>query len=69
MSDRPHLRVVRGNPTDEEVAALLAVVSALGAQQEPAPPAPRSAWADRRNLVREPLAHGPGAWRASAFPR
>ena len=69
MSERPHLRVVRGNPTDEEVAALLAVVSTLRTQEEAPPPAPRSAWADRRTLVRQPLAHGPGAWRASAFPR
>ena len=68
MSDRPHLRIVSGNPTDEEVAALLAVVSTLRTPEEPAPQA-RSAWANRRNLVREPLAHGPGAWRASAFPR
>ncbi|MBB4903878.1 acyl-CoA carboxylase subunit epsilon [Actinophytocola algeriensis] len=63
-----HLRVVRGNPTDEEVAALVAVVAALGPGEETEPP-PRSAWSDRRALVREPLAHGPGAWRASAFPR
>jgi hypothetical protein len=69
MSDRPHLRIVRGNPTDEEVAALLAVVSTLRTPEEPSGPPARSAWADRRNLVRAPLAHGPGAWRASAFPR
>jgi hypothetical protein len=70
VSERPHLRVVRGNPTDEEIAALVAVVSALGASPDEGAPEPsRSAWSDRRLLVREPLAHGPGAWRASAFPR
>ena len=63
----PHLRVVRGNPTDEEVAALVAVVSTLHTPEEPEP-APRSAWSERRNLVRQPLPHGPGAWRASAYP-
>jgi hypothetical protein len=63
-----HLRIVRGNPTDEEVAALVAVVSTLSAPEEPEPE-PRSAWSSRRDLVRQPLAHGPGAWRASAFPR
>lgn len=68
MSDRPHLRVVRGNPTDDEVAALVAVVATLNVPAEPAPE-PRSAWSERRALVRQPLAHGPGAWRASAFPR
>lgn len=64
-----HLRVVRGNPTDEEVAALIAVVSSLSTAQEEPEPAPRSAWSERRFLLRQPLAHGPGAWRASAFPR
>ncbi len=67
-SDRPVLRVVRGEPSDEELAALVAVVSSVS---EPAaePPASRSAWSDRRALVRQPLAHGPNAWRTSAYPR
>jgi hypothetical protein len=69
MSDRPHLRIVRGNPTDEEVAALVAVVAGLNTAPEEPAPEHRSAWSSRRNLVREPLAHGPGAWRASGFPR
>lgn len=63
-----HLRVVKGNPSDEELAALVVVVSSLRAD-ESAAPEPRSAWSNRRTLVREPLAHGPGAWRASGFPR
>jgi hypothetical protein len=65
----PHLRIVKGDPTDEEVAALVAVVSAMGAGGDEEPARPRSAWADRRVMVREPLAHGPGAWRTSGFPR
>jgi hypothetical protein len=65
----PQLRIVKGNPTDEEVAALVAVVSAMGDGGEEEPARPRSAWADRRVMVREPLAHGPGAWRTSGFPR
>jgi hypothetical protein len=68
VSDRPVLRVVRGEPTDEELAALVAVLSTLGSEPE-TPEATRSAWSDRRVLVREPLAHGPGAWRASGLPR
>jgi hypothetical protein len=68
MSEQPHLRVVKGNPSDAELAALVAVVSTLGAGEEPAPERSRSAWSDRRGLVRESLAHGPGAWRASALP-
>ncbi len=68
MSERPHLRVVRGNPTDEEVAALTAVVSTLTTTEEEPAPAPRSAWSDRRHLVRQPLPHGPNAWPTSTFP-
>ncbi|TDV36870.1 acyl-CoA carboxylase subunit epsilon [Actinophytocola oryzae] len=68
MSERPHLRIVRGDPSDEELAALVAVVTTLGAGEEPPPERP-SAWSDRRVQVREPLAHGPGAWRASGLPR
>ena len=70
MSEKPHLRIVRGNPSDEEVAALVAVVSALGSGSgAETPEPPRSAWSDRRALVREPLPHGRGAWRASGLPR
>jgi hypothetical protein len=66
---RPPLRLVRGDATPEEVAALLAVLSA-GSGGEAAP-APRhtSQWASRERAVRRPLAPGRGAWRASAWPR
>ncbi len=69
MSERPFLRVVRGDATPEEIAALVAVLTARArAAAAPEPPARRSAWADARRAVRRPLPHGPGAWRASAFP-
>ncbi|MGB3441251.1 MAG: acyl-CoA carboxylase subunit epsilon [Actinophytocola sp.] len=67
MNDRPHLRVIQGNPTDEELAALIAVVTSLNAPEQPAPP-PRSAWSNRQALLRHPLPHGPTAWQTSAFP-
>ena len=65
----PQLRLVRGDATPEEVAALLAVLTAASAGgQEPA--ARRtSAWSDRARAVRRPLHPGPGAWRVSAWPR
>jgi Acyl-CoA carboxylase epsilon subunit len=68
--ERPVLRVVRGDPTDEELAALTVAVAALarGPSATPAP-APRSRWADRASLLRKVLHPGPGAWRASASPR
>lgn len=67
---RPTLRVVRGDPDDAEVAALLAVTSSLGRATPDEETAPaRSAWADRAALLRLPPRPGPGAWRASALPR
>ncbi|GAA1277897.1 acyl-CoA carboxylase subunit epsilon [Saccharothrix xinjiangensis] len=69
MSARPHLRVVRGNPDDEELAALTAVVAALASRPaREAGRARRSAWADRSRLVRGLPQPGPGAWRASSLP-
>ena len=65
----PPLRLVRGDATPEEIAALVAVLSAASAAGDPAPPRPRSQWASRERAVRQPLAHGRGAWRASALPR
>ena len=64
---RPLLRVVRGNPTPEELAALVAVVASRSAAPEPEP-APPSRWASRARQLRRPLPHGPGAWRASGLP-
>ena len=68
---RPLLRVVRGDATAEEIAALVAVLLARSADAE-APGQARSvpgSWADRSRLLRRPLSPGPGAWRRSALPR
>ena len=67
---RPVLRVVRGTPTDAELAAVVAVLAAAGDGGGSAPePAPPSRWASRAALVRRVPTPGPGAWRASAGPR
>ncbi|GAB3590503.1 hypothetical protein GCM10027446_05440 [Angustibacter peucedani] len=60
------LRVVRGEPTSEELAALVVVLAASAGGGE-APAAPRSVWASS-GRARAPLASGPGAWRASSLP-
>ncbi|MBI2243507.1 MAG: hypothetical protein HYU55_06010 [Nocardioides sp.] len=67
-SERPLLRVVRGDATPEEVAAVVAVFAAL---RSTAPPArrPVPAWGANHRQVRQALPHGPGGWRASALPR
>jgi hypothetical protein len=64
------LRVVRGNPTPEELAALVAVVAARSARAvASAGPPLRSAWNDPARLVRAPIRPQPGGWRAAALPR
>jgi hypothetical protein len=71
MSDRPLLRVVRGNPDDAELAALSAVAAGLASAAAPAGDSanPPSCWADKAALIGAPLRPGAGAWRASALPR
>jgi hypothetical protein len=67
MTDRPLLRVVRGDPTPEELAALVAVLAARSAAPAPAPRL-RSAWADPARRLGLTHRAGPGAWRRSALP-
>ncbi|NEN77048.1 acyl-CoA carboxylase subunit epsilon [Nocardioides zeae] len=66
---RPLLRVVNGDATPEEVAAVVAVLAALGGGA-PAP-APRRTpeWSAPRRALRGPHHAAPGAWRASGLPR
>ena len=66
MSDAPLMRVVRGTPTPEEVAALVAVLRTR--PDAVAPAEPLSHWA-RSARPSAGLRPGPGAWRASALPR
>jgi len=63
----PLLRVVTGDPTPEELAALVAVVASLG---DPATAATRRTpvWNAPARLQRRVLRHGQGAWRGSALP-
>ena len=67
--DRPPLRLVRGDATPEEVAALMAVLSAASGGEEPPAARHTSQWSSPARAVRRPVAPGPGAWRASAWPR
>jgi hypothetical protein len=67
---RAAFRVVRGEPSDEELAALTVVLAAVAAPP-PAPDGPptRNRWSDPAVRFRPPLHPGPGAWRASTWPR
>ena len=57
---------VKGNPTPEELAAALAVLTASSGVEEGTPDEPVvSRWSDRAAQLRQPLRHGPGAWRST----
>jgi hypothetical protein len=64
---RALFRVVKGDPTPEELAALTVVLAAASGGEAPAPKR-RSLWGQPAAGIRRPLQPGPGAWRASALP-
>ena len=67
-SNTPHLRVVAGNPTPDELAVVVAVLSTR--QRAVAEEQPQfSLWARKSRNVRPALRPGYGAWRASTMPR
>ena len=65
----PMLRVINSDATPEEIAALVAVFSALGSAGARAPTKPRPSWNLPARGVRTTHRHGAGAWRASGLPR
>ena len=66
-TERPILRIVRGEPTPEELAIITAVMTAAGSVDAPAPEPPtRGRWNDPSHSVRRYWAAGPGGWRATA---
>jgi len=79
-SPPPALVVVRGDASAEDIAALTAVLAARSAATARAAAVSATAaaaagrggrtfgWASRQAMLRKPLSHGPGAWRASARP-
>jgi hypothetical protein len=70
MTEPPTLRIVRGTPTPEELAAVTAVVTAASvagasAAGDRADVPRRGRWNDPAACHRRPWRAGPGAWRAS----
>jgi Acyl-CoA carboxylase epsilon subunit len=64
----PALRIVRGDPSAEEIAALVAVLAAASGGDQPAGQAtPRSQWAPPSRLLRPAVA--PTGWWESSLPR
>ncbi|MGY1497992.1 acyl-CoA carboxylase subunit epsilon [Streptomyces sp. QTS52] len=67
-----NIKVVRGNPTPEELAAALAVVRARAVAAPSTPPgAPgtKDAWADPARIATQHLPHpGPSSWTRTYWP-
>ncbi|WP_433252091.1 acyl-CoA carboxylase subunit epsilon [Streptosporangium sp. CA-135522] len=63
-----HLKIVHGDATEEEVAAL---VIALASRVTPAAKAVLKSenWRNPAHHMRKPLPVGQGAWRSSGLPR
>jgi len=63
------LRVVKGEPSAEELAALTVVVAALSQRRERRRPTPVGAWASYGSTHRRPLRVGSGGWLAAGGAR
>ncbi|HEY6787238.1 MAG TPA: acyl-CoA carboxylase subunit epsilon [Trebonia sp.] len=71
-SSVPYLQVVRGDATPEEIAALVATLSAVAAARGSGASAGDRGqnvrnWNHPARLLRTPVHPGPGAWRRSAW--
>jgi hypothetical protein len=66
---RPLLRIVKGDATAEEIAALVTVLAARVAAAAPAPKPQQSPWTYRRAQLSKPVFVGAGEWRRSGFDK
>ena len=71
--DSPYLRIVAGDANAEEIAALVATLTAVAAarsgaadRSKPRPVTPN--WNSRARLLRAPERPAAGGWRRSALP-
>ncbi|WP_103960634.1 acyl-CoA carboxylase subunit epsilon [Nonomuraea solani] len=62
------LRIVRGDATPEEIAALVAVLGTRRAEPETSPVPRRQTWRNPSRGMRKPVPPGKSAWRMSALP-
>ena len=67
--DQLVLSVVKGRPTDEELAALVVVFSATRTTSGSQDGTRSSGWSAYWRSVRRPFQPGPDAWRLSARQR
>ncbi|MFE9976977.1 acyl-CoA carboxylase subunit epsilon [Streptomyces hirsutus] len=62
------IKVVRGNPTREELAAVVSVLSVARAPVFPSVPPRPTGWGSRRLLLRTPHAYGMTGWLTPVLP-
>jgi len=61
----PAITFVRGNPSDDEIAAVVTVLLARSGSQPSEAESPRSGWAAYWRSVGAPIHPGPGKWQAA----
>ncbi len=64
--NRPALRIVRGDPSAQDIAVVTALLAAAGGGEEPAPSrVRRGGWNDPQHGFTAMPRSGPNAWRSS----
>ncbi|MEV8637960.1 acyl-CoA carboxylase subunit epsilon [Streptosporangium sp. NPDC051023] len=63
-----HLKIVHGDATQEEIAALVVALASRAVPAVKAPPKQEN-WRDPAHRMRKYLPTGQGAWRSSGLPR
>lgn len=62
-TESPEMQIVHGEPTEEELVALIVVLGGLARATDGKPAVARCAWADPAHRLRTPLQPGARAWR------
>lgn len=67
---KPEISVVKGTPTEDELAAVMAVLTDYLSRPRQGEPTPaQSGWSAYWRTVRSPIQRGPSAWRMSGRPQ
>ncbi|PYE14740.1 acyl-CoA carboxylase epsilon subunit-like protein [Williamsia limnetica] len=64
---KPFLTVVKGNPSDAEIAALVGVFASAGGSDAPADTGPRNLWGTPSDRLRAATGLGPSVFPNLAF--
>ncbi|MGI8768370.1 MAG: acyl-CoA carboxylase subunit epsilon [Propionibacteriaceae bacterium] len=65
VPDAGRIKIIGGNPTPEEIAAVVAVIGSRGADAAEPGPEQTSGWAEYWRRTRRSLRPGPDSWRNS----